>query len=112
MTVIDKYLNKIEPEKRRQLEKIRSIAKQVVPDATEIISYGMPTLQYKGKSFLAFSAHTNHIGIYPFGGVEIEVFKDELTDFGLSRGTIRVPYESPLPKNLLVKIIKHRIKRI
>ena len=112
MSAIDDYLKQIEPAKREQLERIREIAKQVVPDAEEIISYGMPTLRYKGKSFLGFDAHKNHIGIYPYGGQEIAVFKDKLKAFGLSKGAIQVPCDKPVPENLLKEIIKHRIKRI
>ncbi len=112
MTGIDDYLNKIEPIKRKQLERIRQIAKQVVPDATEVLSYGMPTLQYKGKSFLGFNAHANHIGIYPYGGEEIELFKDKLTSFALSSGAIRVPYGTSFPESLLKEIIRHRVNRI
>jgi len=112
MTVIDNYLKKIEPAKRKHLERIRTIAKQIVPDAEEVISYGMPTLQHKGKSFLGFDTHANHVGIYPYGGEEIEVFKDKLSAFGLSRGTIKVPYDQPIPENLLKEIIEHRIQRL
>ena len=112
MTIIDDYLKKIEPAKKEQLERIRGIAKQVVPDARDVISYGMPTLQYKGKSFLGFDAHTNHIGIYPYGGEEIEVFKNKLKVFELTKGTIRVPYNNPISEDLLKEIIKHRVKRI
>ena len=114
MTLIDDYLKKLEPTKRKQLERIREIAREVVPDAQEEISYGMPTLQYKGKSFLGFNTHVNHIGIYPYGSEEIEVFKDKLFEYkyGFSTGTIRVPYDKPFPESLLKEIIKHRIKRI
>ncbi len=114
MTIIDEYLKKIEPTKRKQLERIREIAKQVVPDAQEVISYGMPTLKYKGESFLGFNSHANHIGVYPYGGKEIEVFKDKLSEYkyGFSSGAIRVPYDKPFPESLLKEIIKHRIKRI
>ncbi len=112
MTVIDDYLKKIDPAKRKQLERIRKIAMQVVPDAQEVISYGMPTLQYKRKSFLGFNAHVNHIGIYPYGGEEIEVFKDRLVSYGCSLGAIRVPFDKPFPKSLLKEIVKHRIERV
>lgn len=114
MTPIDEYLEKIDPEKRKELERIREIAKSVVPDAEEVISYGMPTLKYKGKSFLGFDAHKEHIGIYPYGGEEIEVFKDTLIkhNYGFSTGAIRVPYDNPIPEALLIKIIDYKIKRI
>ena len=46
LTSIDDYFKKIGPENRKALERIRTIARQVVPDAQEVISYGMPTLQH------------------------------------------------------------------
>jgi len=114
MSVIDDYLKKIEPAKKEQLERIRRIAKEVVPDTQEVIAYGMPTLQYQGTSFLGFNAHTNHIGIYPYGGEEITVFNDTLSElrYGFSKGAIRIPYDNPIPENFLKDIIKHRIARI
>lgn len=114
MTVIDEYLKPLEPEKRKQLERIRKIAKQIIPDAEEAISYGMPTLKYKGKSFLGFNTHAKHIGIYPYGAEEIRVFKEQITQqkYGFSSGAIRVPYDHPIPENLLTAIIRHRIQRL
>lgn len=112
MTVIDNYLQKIEPSKRKELERIRVIAKKIVPEAEESISYGMPTLKYKGKAFLGFNVHKNHIGIYPYGGEEIEKLKDQLGDYGYSSGAIRIPFDNPIPENLLKEIITLRIQRI
>lgn len=112
MTIIDNYLQKIELVKRKPLERIREIAKKVLPEAHETISYGMPTLKYRGKSFLGFDAHKNHIGIYPFGGEEIEVFKEKLSGYEVTKGSIHVPYGKVFPETLLKAIIKHRIKRI
>jgi uncharacterized protein YdhG (YjbR/CyaY superfamily) len=114
MSVIDEYLQKIDEPSKLELERIRGIAKKVVPDADEVISYGMPTLKYKNKSFLGFDLHTNHIGIYPYGGEEIEVFKKELSElnYSFSFGAIRIPFNKPIPETLLKKIIQHRIERI
>ncbi len=114
MTVIDEYLQNIEASKRQHLERIRQIVRKIIPDAQEVISYGMPTMQYKGKSFLGFNAHINHIGIYPYGGEEISVFKDKLIElgYGFSSGAIRVPFDNPIPETLLKEIIEHRIHRI
>lgn len=114
MSPIDQFLKKLTPTQREQLERIRKIAKETVPETEEVISYGMPTLKYKGKSFLGFNAHSKHIGIYPYGGKEIEVFKDKLTDlgYGFSSGAIRVAYDKPMPKSLLQEIIAYRLKRL
>ena len=112
MIVIDDFLKKIEVSKRKELERIRSLAKKTVPDAEEVISYGMPTLKYQGKSFLGFDAHKNHIGIYPYSGQVIETLKDQLREYGLSSGAIRIPLDKPIPENLLKQIINCRLEQI
>ncbi len=111
MTVIDDYIKKFTPDQRKELERIREIAKKIVPEAQETIGYSMPTLKYKGKAFLGFDVHTKHIGIYPYGGEEIEKLKDKIP-YGYSSGAIRVPFDNPIPEDLLKEIITLRIKRI
>src|SRR5579884_3530610 len=101
MTVIDDYLTTIEPAKRQALERIRTLAKQVVPDAEEAISYGMPTLKYRGKPFLGFDAHKQHIGIYPYSGQVIETLKGKFQGYEFSKGAIRVPLDQPISEELL-----------
>src|SRR6516164_1718117 len=86
MTVIDDYLTKVELSKRQELERIRALAKKIVPDAEEAMSYGMPTLTYQGKPFLGFNAHKHHLGIYPYSGQVIEELKDQLHEYSVSKG--------------------------
>jgi uncharacterized protein YdhG (YjbR/CyaY superfamily) len=52
MNLIDDYLKNVEASKRTQLQRIRMLAKEIVPNAEETISYNMPTLKYEGKAFL------------------------------------------------------------
>ena len=112
MTVIDDYLSQIDPSKREALERIRTLARKIVPGAEETISYKMPTLKYKGKPFLGFDARKNHIGIYPYSGRVIETLKGQLGDYSLSTGAIRVPLDSPIPENILKLIIDCRLEQI
>ncbi len=112
MTVIDDYLKNVDPSKRTELERIRTLAKKIVPEAEEAISYGMPALKYHGKPFLGFDAHKNHIGIYPFSGQVIDALKDQLHEYGLSSGAIRVPLDHPIPESLLNQVIEYRVKAI
>ncbi len=112
MTVIDEYLEKIEPSRREQLERIRALARQAVPDAEEAISYRMPTLRYRGKPFLGFDAHKQHIGIYPYSSEVITTLQDELQGYETSSGAIRVPLDQPIPEDLLHAIIHNRLKAI
>lgn len=112
MSVIDDYLKTVEASKRRELKRIRALAKEVVPNADEAIVYGMPTLKYDGKPFLGYNAHKNHIGIYPYSAAVIDALKDELEKYGLSRGAIRVPLDDPISKSTLRKVINCRLKAI
>ncbi len=112
MTVIDDYLTTVEPSKRKELERIRTLAKQSVPDAEEAIVYGMPTLKYRGKPFLGFDAHKHHIGIYPYSGEVVETLKDQLLGYGFSKGAIRVPLDHPISEEMLRQIIELRLKLI
>ena len=112
MTVIDDYLTNVDPAKRKELERIRTLAKKTVPEAEEAISYGMPTLTYQGKPFLGFATRKHHIGIYPYSGQVIEELKDQLHEYGFSKGAIRVPLDHPISDELLKQIIHHRLKQI
>ena len=112
MTVIDDYLTTVEPTKRQALERIRALAKQIVPEAEEAIVYGMPTLKYQGKPFLGFDAHKKHIGLYPYSGQVIENLKDHLQDYECSKGAIRVPLDHPISEELLKQLIHLRLSQI
>ena len=112
MTVIDDYLTTVEPSKRKELERIRALAKQTVPGAEEAIVYGMPTLKYQGKPFLGFDAHKQHLGIYPYSSQVIETLKDELHDYSFSKGAIRVPLDHPISEEMLKQIIHLRLLQI
>jgi uncharacterized protein YdhG (YjbR/CyaY superfamily) len=112
MTPIDDYLAKVEPAKRTALERIRTLARKAVPEAEETISYGMPTLTYRGKSFLGFDAHAKHIGIYPFSGRVIAKLGEELRDYQTSKGAIRIPLDAPIPERTLLAVIDCRLEAI
>jgi uncharacterized protein YdhG (YjbR/CyaY superfamily) len=112
VTLIDEFLKKVEPSKRKELKRIRALAKEIVPSAEEAISYGMPTLKYQGKPFLGFDAHKNHIGLYPYSGQVMRTLNDDLREYGLTKGAIRVPIDRPISKAVLRKIIDCRLKEI
>jgi uncharacterized protein YdhG (YjbR/CyaY superfamily) len=112
VTPIDEYLAKVEPGKRKALERIRALAKKAVPEANETISYRMPTLTYRGKPFLGFAARANHIGIYPYSGHVIGTLGEKLRGYETTKGAIRVPLETPIPERILRAVIECRLQAI
>ena len=106
---IDEYLAGVPEPARSTLNKIRTVIRSAVPpEATEAISYGMPTFKYKG-SLIAFAAFSDHCSLFPMNSSLIEVFKDELKGFSTSKGTIRFPLDKPLSATLIKKMVKARI---
>lgn len=110
MSIIDDYLKQFEPPVRNELERIRAIAKRLLPESEEIISYGMPTLKYRDKSIIGFDGHKNHIGIYPYSSQVISEI-EELRHYDTTKGAIRESLDDPLPDTLIEKIIQARIKQ-
>jgi uncharacterized protein YdhG (YjbR/CyaY superfamily) len=91
------------------LNKSRAVIRSAVPpEATETISYRIPTFKYKG-SLVAFAAFSNHCSLFPMSGSLIEAFKKELKDFHTSKGTIQFPVDKPLSAALVKKLVKARI---
>jgi uncharacterized protein YdhG (YjbR/CyaY superfamily) len=111
MSVIDEYLENVNPSQRLQLERVRTIVKQTVPDAEEVISYGMPAFKYKGKYLIGFAAFKDHMSIFPTAG-PVEAAKGKLGAYKLSKGTIQFTVDNPIPEATIKELIAHRVASI
>ena len=99
---VEEYIDAQDEAVRPFLRELREILREALPDAQEKISWSMPTY-WKGRNIIHFAASKKHLGLYP-GGEATESFAEELRDYDVSKGTIRLPYASPLPKDLIVRI--------
>jgi len=108
LTTIDEYIDAQPNEIRPVLRKLRDAIKKAAPESEEVISYQMPAFKFYGM-LVWFGASKNHYGLYPYSKT-IEIFKDKLTSYELSKGTIRFPYNKPVPVKLITEIIKFRVK--
>ena len=107
---IDEYLAGIPEPARSTLEQVRKTVRAAAPkEATECISYGIPTIDYKGH-LVAFAAFNNHCSLFPTGSGVIDKFAKELKGYKTSKGTIQFPSDKPLPDSLLKKIVRARVK--
>jgi uncharacterized protein YdhG (YjbR/CyaY superfamily) len=104
---IDAYIASFPPDIQTLLQQMRSMVKQVAPQAEETISYGMPAFKLNGI-LVWFAAHSNHIGLYPRGS-GIEEFAAQLKGYKVSKGTIQFPLNKPLPVLLIGKIVQFRV---
>ena len=104
---VDEYLAGVQsPQARASLEKLRSIIQSEVPEAQEVISYGIPT--YKLNGFVcSFAAFKNHCSFFP--GHTVRDFSEELKGYKTSKGTIQFAHDKPLPEKLVRSIVRARL---
>lgn len=107
-TTIDEYIATFPADVQTTLQKVRETIRKAAPDATEAISYQMPTFKLNGN-LVHFAAFKNHIGFYPVPS-GIEKFKKELSVYPQGKGSVQFPLDRPIPYALISKIVKFRVK--
>jgi uncharacterized protein YdhG (YjbR/CyaY superfamily) len=106
---IDEYLAGIPEPARSTLQKIRATIRSAAPpEATETISYRIPTFRYKGP-LVAFAAFSKHCSFFSMGASVLDVFESELKGFRKSKGTLHFSLDKPLPTALVKKLVKARV---
>lgn len=103
---IDEYIATFPAETQRILEQYRQIIHEAVPEAQEVINYQIPCFNLNGP-ILYFSAYKAHIAVSA-PPPTMAVFKDELSAYKTSVSGFQVPYDQPIPKELITKMAKWR----
>jgi len=106
---IDEYMADFPDDARAAMEKVRTAIRKAAPRAEEAIKYQIPTFVLNGN-LIHFGGYKNHIGLYP-GSRAIEEFKQELVGYKLSKGTVQLPLDKPMPTGLITKITKFCVQR-
>ena len=106
---VDAYLAQVPEPARTTLEKMRALIRAAAPkDATEAISYGIPSFQYKG-ALVWYAAFKKHCSFFPMVHSLEEEFAEDLKKYKTSKGTIQFPVDEPLSKKLVTRIVKARV---
>lgn len=105
------YYSNLSKDQSAELERIKKVAMSLVPDAEEVLSYGIPTLDYKKKHLVHYAAFADHYSIFP-GSEVVNKFKEELSQLDTSKGTIRYANPTNMPEKLILKLIEARIAQI
>jgi uncharacterized protein YdhG (YjbR/CyaY superfamily) len=108
INAIDEYIKQFPENVKERLNIIRTIIRDTASEAIETISYSMPAFKLK-KIIIYFLAHKSHIGLYP-GAAAIIEFKNKLKDYKTSKGAIQLPYDKPIPTDLIKQIVNFNVK--
>ncbi|RZK43175.1 MAG: hypothetical protein EOO90_04210 [Pedobacter sp.] len=105
---IDSYIATFPASVQQHLNDIRAAISESAPEATEKISYGMPTFYLNGN-LIHFAGYKNHIGLYatPSGH---QMFKEELSKYKQGKGSVQFPLSEPMPLDLIKRITRFRVQ--
>lgn len=108
---IDAYIAAAPPAAQGFLRQIRTLIRTMAPDATESISYDIPTYKLDGEVLLHFAAWTNHVSLYPIPPGDSD-FDTELKKYQSGKGTARFPLDRPLPDDFVKRFVELHVLRI
>ena len=97
---------------KNALVAMANMIRELLPQATEEISYGMPTFRISGVDVAALDGFKNHNSLFPMSGSVVARLTQELANYKCSKGTIQFSIDKPMPKSLIRKIIQVRIEEI
>lgn len=112
---IDDYIANQPVEAQRVLKELRSIIHEAAPDSIEVLNYKVPsfTLVPGGKrdQQIMMAGYAKFVGFYPFP-TTLAAFSNELKDYKQGKGSVQFPLHKPLPKDLIIRMVKFRREEI
>ncbi len=107
---ISQYIQSAPKESRGKLKELYACIKESAPDAIEGLKWSMPAFSYK-RILVTFGGFKHHVGLYPTPSA-IRAFKKDLTKYKTAMGSVQFPLDKPLPKALIKKMVKFRVKEL
>ena len=106
VTSVASYIAAQPKERRAALERVRRIIRRAIPGAEEGISYKIPAYKLQGRAVIYFAGWKEHYSLYPVTADVVEALGDRLGELEISKGTIRFPFDEPIPVRLIARIAK------
>jgi uncharacterized protein YdhG (YjbR/CyaY superfamily) len=102
---VDEYIAAQSASAQPRLHELRRIIRAAVPEATEGISYGIPTYKFRA-AMVSFGAAKRHCALY---GSAMDAYPEDLSAFDTSKGTVRFPLDKPIPEELVRKLVTAKL---
>lgn len=93
------------------LARLRQTILDILPEAEQGISYGLPAFKIRGKTIAGFAAFKHHLSYLPHSGSVFPQLKAELSGYSTSSGALRFGIDQPLPAPLVEKLIAVRLQQ-
>ena len=109
---VDEYVRAVEEPKRGTLETLRRTILEVVPEAEQVISYGVPAFRVRGRTVAGFAAFKTHLSYLPFSGSVLAQLGEELEGYKMTKSSLHFPVDRPLPNALVQRLIDVRLTEL
>ena len=106
---IDAYLENVAVDQRELLERMRTQILGLLPEAAEVISYGMPGFKVHGKVVVWFAAWKAHCSLYPLTDTFLRDHARELEGYTITKGSVHFTPLKPLPEAVVEALVRARI---
>lgn len=103
---IDDYIAAQPEVSRPILEQVRAAIRAALPEATEVISYQIAGYRTAAGVVAFFAGWKTHYSVYPVTESVREAFGDELAGYEFSKGTLKFPYDAPVPADLIGRLAR------
>lgn len=100
---MEEYIQSFESITRKRLEQAYKIIKQLLPDASEKISYGIPTFYNKNGHIVYLAGYDDFISIYPVH--QADSLKEIVKPYLSGKSTARFYNKSELPVEIIKQIV-------
>ena len=109
---IDGYLDAAPEPQRSTLRSLRATILEVIPDAEQCISYGMPAFRLQGKVVAGFAAFKRHVAYLPHSGSVLAELATELAGYEQTKGSLHLPIDVAPSRELVEKLIEVRLRQL
>ncbi len=106
-TTIAEYIDAAPPVGQPHLRRLYAILQSVAPEAEEAIKWGNPFF-VEPRFLFAFSAHKAHCNFF-LAAAALEAFRQELAMHKTTKNFLQIPYDQPVPEDLIRRIAKYRL---
>jgi uncharacterized protein YdhG (YjbR/CyaY superfamily) len=109
---VDDYLEGAPEPQRSTLGVLRSTLQDLLLDAHEAVSYGMPAFIMGDKPVAGYAWAKRHCSYYPHSGAVLTELADLLDGYDWSKGTLRFAVDDPLPRELVARLVEVKLAHL
>ncbi|MGB8361396.1 MAG: DUF1801 domain-containing protein [Acidimicrobiia bacterium] len=109
---VDEYLEAAPEPQRSTLLELRETLREILPEATETISYGVPAFKVAGKAIAGYAHAKRHCSYFPHSGSVLSAIAGELERYDWDKGTLRFPVDEVIPVPLVQSLVDERLRQL